>query len=138
MASAYYQLLKHPLWQEKRLRILERDHFECSNCGAKDSTLHVHHGYYAKGKKPWEYPDESLCALCELCHTARQQELADVQELVGLLGSSAYFGMVIGYMKALLSISKDEKFDFTSVADGEQFDGAEDCLVGFKRRKERR
>lgn len=30
--------------------------------------LHVHHHYYIKNKKPWEYINEALIALCEHCH----------------------------------------------------------------------
>lgn len=55
--SSYYDLFKHPKWQKKRLKILELAGFECERCGAKNKTLHVHHKYYEKGLKPWEYPD---------------------------------------------------------------------------------
>ncbi|MCH8041761.1 MAG: hypothetical protein IH977_15675 [Nitrospinae bacterium] len=57
---SYYDLLKHPKWQKKRLRIMERSGFECESCGDNESMLSVHHSYYEKGKKPWEYDDESL------------------------------------------------------------------------------
>lgn len=30
--------------------------------------LHVHHKYYQLGKKPWEYPSNSLTTLCWICH----------------------------------------------------------------------
>ena len=65
---SYYDDLKHPKWQKKRLEVLDRAGFECDNCGDNESTLHVHHGYYEKGLKPWEYPIESLHCLCEDCH----------------------------------------------------------------------
>ena len=64
----YGKLLKDPRWQRKRLEIMQRDNFACVLCGDTESTLHVHHGYYKAGKKPWEYPDNTLMTLCEQCH----------------------------------------------------------------------
>lgn len=64
----YIELLKHPFWQKKRLEIFQRDNFKCTKCRDTLSTLHVHHLYYKFGLNPWEYPDEALTTLCELCH----------------------------------------------------------------------
>jgi len=64
----YSEKLKDPRWQKKRLEILERDGWACQECGAKDKTLFVHHGYYETGKEPWEYENETLHSLCEPCH----------------------------------------------------------------------
>lgn len=37
--------------------------------------LNVHHKYYIRGKKPWEYPDdEALVTLCEDCHKKRHEK----------------------------------------------------------------
>jgi len=66
--SEFWELYKRPEWQEKRLEIMQRADFKCEECGSKDKTLHVHHGYYERGKKPWEYPSSSLRCLCERCH----------------------------------------------------------------------
>lgn len=68
MASDFWELYKHPLWQEKRLRIMERECFTCERCESSDDTLNVHHAFYRKGKKPWEYEDRVLHCLCESCH----------------------------------------------------------------------
>ncbi len=70
--SKYTELFKDPRWQKKRLKVLERDDYACQACYDPDSTLHVHHKYYEKGKKPWEYPDEALITLCEDCHEAEK------------------------------------------------------------------
>ncbi len=67
----YAELLKDPRWQKKRLEILQRDAWTCTNCGDKDKTLHVHHRYYRYGKNPWEYDEDAYQTLCEPCHTAR-------------------------------------------------------------------
>jgi len=64
----YAEKFKDPRWQKKRLKILKRDKFTCQSCYDGDSTLHVHHRYYIKGRDPWDYPDEALVTLCEECH----------------------------------------------------------------------
>lgn len=33
--------------------------------------LNIHHMYYIKGNKPWEYEDSALITLCEECHKKR-------------------------------------------------------------------
>jgi hypothetical protein len=58
---------KHPKWQKKRLKILERDEWSCVACGDADSTLHVHHAYYEGD--PWDVEDKFLQTLCEKCHS---------------------------------------------------------------------
>jgi hypothetical protein len=64
----YQEKLKDPRWQKKRLEILERDGWCCTNCGSDKSTLHVHHNVYVKNKEPWDYDNNLLQSLCEGCH----------------------------------------------------------------------
>lgn len=66
--STYSEQFKDPRWQKKRLKILERDGFCCCRCDTTDKTLHVHHKYYIKDKKVWEYKDSVLITLCNICH----------------------------------------------------------------------
>lgn len=66
--TAYFEKLKDPRWQKRRLRILDRDDYTCTKCGDKKKQLQVHHSYYVSGRNPWEYPDWSLTALCGACH----------------------------------------------------------------------
>lgn len=66
--KAYSELLKSPKWQKKRLEILNRDSFTCKKCGDTETTLHIHHIEYHKGKKPWEYENQHLDTLCSECH----------------------------------------------------------------------
>lgn len=63
----YQEKLRDPRWQRKRLKILERDNFECTDCGNDSIELHVHHKVYSKGD-PWDSPDEHLATLCKNCH----------------------------------------------------------------------
>lgn len=64
----YQEKLKDPRWQKKRLEILDRDGWECKECGNDKKTLHIHHKFYEKGKDPWEYENDMLVTLCGECH----------------------------------------------------------------------
>lgn len=81
----YWDKLKDPRWQKKRLEILNRDEFRCVICGDDESTLNVHHGFYRKDLEPWEYPSESLHTLCETCHGQIKSEMQAVYEKLGAL-----------------------------------------------------
>lgn len=82
-AKSYSEKLRDPRWQKKRLVILERDNFKCVVCLNTKSELHVHHGFYAKGREPWDYPDETLWTLCDECHEQVEQWLAEIREMIG-------------------------------------------------------
>ncbi len=68
MSKSYFEKLRDPRWQKRRLEVFEKDFWECQMCGNKELTLNVHHRYYIPRKQPWEYPDEMLATLCENCH----------------------------------------------------------------------
>ena len=70
----YAEKLKHPKWQKRRLEIINRDKWQCTQCGEKDKTLHVHHAWYEPRKMPWDYPDEALSTLCEQCHGSAEKQ----------------------------------------------------------------
>lgn len=63
----YYNALKDPRWQKKRLRVFERDGWKCRKCGSTRTTLHVHHLKYTR-KYPWNEPIKHLITRCERCH----------------------------------------------------------------------
>lgn len=50
---SYASQLRHPIWQKRRLEMLDRAGFECSNCCDAESPLHVHHHQYFKCRKVW-------------------------------------------------------------------------------------
>ena len=81
----YSEILKNPLWQRKRLEIMQRDNFTCQICGHKDNTLHVHHIWYEPNRKPWDYPDNALITLCEECHNAEHESYKRITEWVDCL-----------------------------------------------------
>ena len=63
----YQELLKTDEWKKRRKEILDKKGYICSNCG-KRFGLEVHHLRYINGRKPWEYEDEDLIVLCDICH----------------------------------------------------------------------
>ena len=96
----FFEKYKNPLWQRKRLQIMEKNNFECEDCGSKEKTLNVHHSYYLKNVMPWEYPDNSLHCLCEDCH----KEAKKIKEKLLLeLGNCVQSDLerIIGYCKGL-------------------------------------
>jgi len=64
----YYQQMQHPLWQKKRLRVMEFHEFKCQECEAEEEQLHVHHPMYKRGAMIWDYTISELMCLCEACH----------------------------------------------------------------------
>ncbi len=85
--SDYSKHYKDSRWQQKRLEIMERDNWTCRSCGASGEgvTLNVHHAYYEKGRKPWEYGNRTLITWCENCHkhmhNALNETLCDLIQL---------------------------------------------------------
>lgn len=74
--TAYWEKLKDPRWQKLRLQALESAGWRCIQCDGTESTLHVHHRQYFKGREPWEYEIGQLEVLCEACHE-EAHDLAD-------------------------------------------------------------
>ena len=92
MAIPYAQKLKDPRWQRKRLEALNAASFCCSICGDSESTLHVHHRTYLKGREPWEYDIGQLQVVCESCHAAAHEG----EDVFALVGSYLPSGMPLG------------------------------------------
>lgn len=93
----YIQKLKHPKWQKCRLERLEAAGFRCSHCKSEDNQLHIHHGYYAKGKEPWEADPAHLHVYCSICHKVAEdikQELLSTLGKFNTLRMSAVFRLV--------------------------------------------
>lgn len=73
LKKSYYEQLKDPRWQKRRLEILAIDNFICGICSDGESELHVHHRHYRKSTAPWDYADEELITLCKQCHEDVEQ-----------------------------------------------------------------
>lgn len=107
--TTYYEKLKSPKWQKKRLEILSERGFGCEVCSDKDSQLHVHHKIYKKGVSPWSYPSYNYSVLCEECHKDAHNTIDAMNELVGVLPVDGHFSQqgVLSFLLNFLS-SEDE------------------------------
>jgi len=85
MAKTYAEKLKDPRWQKKRLEVLNHYDFLCQICGDGESTLHVHHKQYIKGREVWDYDKEQLVCLCENCHENQHELDANFNDLIARL-----------------------------------------------------
>ena len=63
----YQEQLRDNRWSVKRKKILARDLYRCKKCKAT-TNLEVHHLYYVKDHKAWEYPNNALITWCNECH----------------------------------------------------------------------
>jgi len=81
--SEYLELLRHPFWQKRRLEVFQRDNFTCQKCTDTLSNLQVHHLYYKFDILPWDYPDDALLTLCDLCH-AKAEFIKYLHRFVGI------------------------------------------------------
>jgi hypothetical protein len=78
--KTYSDKLKDPRWQRKRLEVMQRDNFKCSQCKNGDITLNVHHWQYSK--EPWDAKNEDLTTVCHLCHKEIEHCKALTKELL--------------------------------------------------------
>ena len=69
--TSYSAKLRDERWQQKRVKILERANGHCQDCEKEFKNLEVHHCYYMTLCHPWQYPLDSLRALCRDCHENR-------------------------------------------------------------------
>lgn len=79
----YKAQYKDPRWQKKRLLVLEKSDFKCQLCNNDKETLNVHHGYYERHKKVWEYNIDTLWCLCESCHKKIELTMSDIRHDIG-------------------------------------------------------
>lgn len=122
---SYWEKLKDPRWQRRRLEVMERDGFRCRDCSDAESPLHVHHCYYVKGVEPWDYPDDCCKTLCEKCHDHRHEMRAEMDRLLSLLGRESLEQM-LGYVKGWVLKFRDRPF---SVSGHFEAFGALDAIV---------
>lgn len=89
----YRDQLLHPNWQRRRLEILNRANFACELCKDTETTLHVHHKHYVKGRMAWEYGDDELVSLCQPCHKEGHEQSEIRSELLARLDLDGPLGI---------------------------------------------
>lgn len=82
---SYAEQLRHPNWQRRRLERLNGAGWACECCYDAESTLHVHHKRYVKGRMAWEYSDAELAVLCEGCHADAHAGMDALTAIIGQL-----------------------------------------------------
>jgi hypothetical protein len=107
MSNNYFELLKSPLWQKKRLENLELADWECTNCGNKDNQLQVHHKQYIKGRNPWEYENEQLEVLCNKCHGDMHEMLDAIKTIISYSDIYEIFNLLKGYVSDNINAKYD-------------------------------
>ncbi len=58
-------------WINYREEVIRLDGYACTMCGKSREdgvVLQVHHKFYDKGKKPWEYDYDACVTVCKKCH----------------------------------------------------------------------
>lgn len=97
MKIAFSDQYKHPLWQKRRLQILDTHGWQCNDCGSSEKTLHVHHKQYFKDRMLWEYSDDELVALCDECHKSAHHVLDRIKEILVTVDTVEAFALLAGY-----------------------------------------
>lgn len=130
----------HPQWQKKRLEVMESAGFSCEKCGNTEKMLNVHHRFYRRGRKMYEYERSELVCLCEDCHKTTHEYQDQMRELLEQLDPSQ-IEQVVGYLKGLviepciedgmvINISTWPEVDGFARATGIPFEIAATHLVG--------
>lgn len=116
MYKSYKDQLLDRRWQIKKNKILERDNFTCQNVNCKhrgDTTipLHIHHLDYIPETMAWDYPDDMLITLCEICHKKEQERPKEEKYLINTLRMK---GFLVGDLLAHSTLMEtNEKFTKT-------------------------
>ena len=84
MGLVYQQKLRDRRWQQRRLKIFERDGWVCKHPDCRDRQdltvpLCVHHLVYYPDTDPWDYDDEDLVTWCERCHDRHHRGLRQAE-----------------------------------------------------------
>jgi 5-methylcytosine-specific restriction endonuclease McrA len=98
--KTYWEKLRDPRWQKRRLEVMQRAGFKCETCHDDSTTLNVHHKIYRKGAEPWEYADSELMCICEPCHEAATNSKKSLDEALAIL-DWWQIPIVAGYAKGL-------------------------------------
>lgn len=113
----YHQQIKHPLWQKKRLEVLEANNFQCEECESKEDELHVHHPFYKRGAMIWEYAVEELKCLCNKCHKDTHTIDELIKESLSFINIDAKT-RILGYLDGMSGPVRAAAVDINGYASG--------------------
>lgn len=104
--ASYFEKLRDPRWQKKRLEVLESAGWECESCNSTTKTLHIHHKQYIKSREPWEYELTNFEALCEDCHHESHVDKDLINEILASMPSLMWqrvASLLAGYANEYIS-----------------------------------
>ena len=115
----YWEKLRDPRWQKKRVHVFDRDKFICQMCKDANTELHIHHLVYMKDRDPWDYPDTMLVTLCKNCHAEMKGVMVkdfivewvftgyDLQKLYTMIQNKSIMSIALEYENPLAFIYED-------------------------------
>lgn len=114
----YSHKLADDRWLRKAAAVKKRADYKCQDCGAA-APLETHHCYYAPmrhGFEPWEYPLNSLRALCRPCHMARESAEIRMRSFLARLPHSQIEALRDGLGHSLYWFQSDAFLEFMDSA----------------------
>jgi len=127
----YHRQMKHPLWQKKRLEVLELHNYTCQECGDKETELHVHHPFYKRGAMIWDYTKEELMCLCNKCHADTHELDESLNKYMKSCSLNAKF-MLKGFFNGL-HVIEEQKNTKDIVCLGLPINNNENYVTHFKK-----
>jgi hypothetical protein len=116
--KSYFELLRDPRWQRKRLEVMEKAEFKCQYCATETETLNVHHKIYRSGADPWDYPNDQLVCICEHCHEEEHALLHDLR-LMTIGFTNHFLRKVVEYAHEKRCEHKEIEKYFAGIDDGQ-------------------
>ena len=112
--KSYSEKLLDPRWQKKRLEVLSAADFACEICGDSESTLHVHHKQYFKGREVWNYEKDQLACFCKNCHENNHEQDDLLKDAISRIPINGPFNSdhVAFLIYGLLGIEKKNMFKY--------------------------
>ena len=80
--KSYSEQLRTPEWKAFRQRVIDVNGRACRACRRSDKIIQVHHLFYEKTRKPWDYELNEVTVLCEDCHASMHDELQKFRKFV--------------------------------------------------------
>ncbi|WP_447786361.1 HNH endonuclease [Pseudomonas germanica] len=122
--TQYKTLLDDPRWKKKSELVKMLAGSKCQDCG-KSGRLETHHCYYARmsdGFNPWEYPLNSLRALCKVCHVEREKVEMTFRAWSAEFTHKQIMMMMEGVSTIGCSMGHDKLFELLHYALGKDID----------------
>jgi len=112
--KTYAEKLLDPRWQQLRLKVFERDNWQCRGCESNDKTLHAHHPVYRPyAEGPWDYDASEIITLCADCHEDQHISLesSHANALLALVRAGYWNAYDMDALSDIFSVLKKSDID---------------------------